>query len=184
MNELAHTNTGTPRRNKTGLYNVDSALYSPVLLRRGVPVFVWANSFKAGYIKDLDDRNQGIPFDKRGFALGGRSTIRGFPTKDIFPSSNTLGANYRLKSTSSYQLIKSEFRLPLFSKQDISIGIFYDGGQVLIQDFDLGDTWRDSIGVGFRYNTPVGPLNLEYAKKLDRKETEDDGAFHLSVGVF
>jgi outer membrane protein insertion porin family len=164
--------------------NAQSTFYNPVLLRRGVPVFVWANSFRAGYIKDLDDRNQGIPFDKRGFALGGRSTIRGFPTKDIFPSSLTLGPNYRLLATSSYQLIKSEFRLPLFSKQDISIGIFYDGGQVLIENFDLGDTWRDSVGVGFRYNTPVGPLNLEYAKKLDRKDTEDEGAFHLSVGVF
>ena len=169
--------------------NAETTLYSPVLLRRGVPVFVWANSFKVGYIKDLDDRNQGIPFDKRGFALGGRSTIRGFPTKDIFPSSSTssaypLPANYRLMATSSYQLVKSEFRIPLFSKQEMSIGIFYDGGRVLIENFELGDTWRDSVGIGFRYNTPVGPLNLEYAKELDRKETEDDGAFHLSVGVF
>ena len=66
----------------------------------------------------------------------------------------------------------------------MSIGIFYDGGQVLIENFNLGDTWRDSVGIGFRYNTPVGPLNLEYARKLDRKPDEDDGAFHLSVGVF
>ena len=162
----------------------ETTLYNPVLLRRGVPIFIWANSLRAGFLKDLDSRNDGIPFDKKGFALGGRSTIRGFPTKDIFPSSNLLGTNYRILATSSYQLIKSELRIPLFSKQEMSIGVFYDGGQVLIENFDLGDRWRDSVGIGFRYNTPVGPLNLEYAKKLDKKPSEDDGAFHLSVGVF
>lgn len=161
-----------------------TTLYNPVLLRRGVPVFIWANSFRVGYLKNLDDRKQGVPFDKKGFALGGRSTIRGYSTKDIFPSSIDLGANYKIQATSSYSLVKSEFRIPLFSKQEMSIGIFYDGGQVLIENFELGDTWRDSVGVGFRYNTPVGPLNLEYAKKLDRQADEDDGAFHLSVGVF
>lgn len=164
--------------------NAQTTLYNPVLLRRGVPVFIWANSLRVGYLKNLDNRLQGVPFDKKGFALGGRSTIRGYSTKDIFPSSIDLGANYRLLATSSYQLIKSEFRIPLFSKQEISLGIFYDGGQVLIQNFELGDTWRDSVGVGFRYNTPVGPLNLEYATKLDKQPDEDDGAFHLSVGVF
>lgn len=161
-----------------------TTLYNPVLLRRGVPVFIWANSFAVGYLKNLDERSQGVPFDKKGFALGGRSTIRGYSTKDIFPSSIDLGANYRILASSSYQLVKSEFRIPLFSKQEISLGIFYDGGQVLIENFKFADTWRDSVGIGFRYNTPVGPLNLEYARKLDKQADEDDGAFHLSVGVF
>lgn len=161
-----------------------TTIYSPVLLRRGVPVFIWANSLRAGYLKDIDDRTEGIPFDKRGFILGGRSTIRGFESEKVFPSSEVLGPNYRLLSSAQYQLFKSEFRYPLFPKQNIGISLFYDGGQVLIKNFELPDPWRDSAGIGFHYNTPVGPLNLEYAKKLDRKDGEDEGAFHLSVGVF
>lgn len=161
-----------------------TTLYSPVLIRRGVPVFTWANSIRAGYLKDADNRTEGIPFDKRGFILGGRSTIRGFQSSEIFPTSDVLGANYRLLSSAHYQLVKSEFRYPLFPKQNIGVSLFYDGGQVLIENFQLPDPWRDTVGIGFHYNTPVGPLNLEYARKLDRKDGESEGAFHLSVGVF
>ena len=67
---------------------------------------------------------------------------------------------------------------------DLFGAVFYDGGQVLIDGFTFEDRWRDAVGIGIRYNTPVGPLNLEYAKKLDKKSYENAEAFHLSIGVF
>ena len=48
----------------------------------------------------------------------------------------------------------------------------------------IKDPYRDSVGLGFRYNTPVGPLNLEFGWKLDRKEGEEPWRFHLSIGAF
>ena len=77
-----------------------------------------------------------------------------------------------------------ELRFPIIAKSELMGAFFYDGGQVLVDGFGFEDKWRDAVGVGLRYNTPIGPLNLEYAQKLDRKEDEDEGAFHLSVGVF
>ena len=145
---------------------------------------VFAQSLRAGYIKVVDDRGEGVPFDKRGFSLGGRTSIRGFESAEFFPTTAQIGASYRLLTASQYQLVKSEIRFPISTKYDIGGALFYDGGQVTIEGVNFDDNWRDAVGIGIRYNTPVGPLNLEFAKKLDKKSGESDGAFHLSVGVF
>ncbi|MBC7743344.1 MAG: BamA/TamA family outer membrane protein [Bdellovibrionaceae bacterium] len=149
---------------------------------------VFAQSLRAGYIQDLKQLGFGIPFDKKGFSLGGRTTIRGFNPDEFFPSTNTkvpgVGPNYKLTSFSSYNLVKSELRFPLVNKWDLSGAIFYDGGQVLIDGLAFPDNWRDAVGIGVRYNTPVGPINLEYGHKLDQKSYESEGSFHLSIGVF
>lgn len=150
---------------------------------------VFAQSFRGGYIKDLKNNGYGIPFDKKGFILGGRTTIRGFESSEFFPSNSpnkqdSLGPDFKLTTHATYELVKSELRFPLVTKWDLMGAVFYDGGQVIVDGFNAEDRWRDAIGIGVRYNTPIGALNLEYAKKLDRKTDESDGAFHLSVGVF
>lgn len=146
---------------------------------------IFVQSLRGGYIADIDPiKNEGIPFDKRGFTLGGRTTIRGFESAEFFPSTKELGATYRLKTSSSYELVKSELRFPVSLKYDLSGAVFYDGGQVRIDGTTLLNSWRDAVGFGIRYNTPVGPLNLEYGHKLNKKSGESDGAFHLSVGIF
>jgi outer membrane protein assembly complex protein YaeT len=147
--------------------------------------FVFVQSLQGGLIKDIDEvKNEGIPFDKRGFSLGGRTTIRGFESSEFFPTTTDIGASYRLITSSSFELVKSELRFPLSVKYDLMGAFFYDGGQVRIEGLPLSYDWRDAVGFGLRYNTPVGPLNLEYGKKLVKKAGESDGAFHLSIGVF
>lgn len=176
--------------NAIGNHNVDDfyratgqfTLYTPLWEEQGL---VWVNSYRAGYVKALGKLEFGVPFDKKGFILGGRSTIRGFESSEFFPTTNRqLPASYKLDNYSVYQLIKSEFRFPLFGSENLAGAIFYDGGEVIVDHISFADRYRDAAGVGLRYNTPVGPLNLEYARKLDRKSYESDGAFHLSVGIF
>lgn len=149
---------------------------------------VWANSLRGGYLYPLKTQPDGIRFDKKGFILGGRTTVRGFESNEFFPSTAVLGANYRLSGSSSYELFKSEFRFPILKKSDLSAALFYDGGRVNIMDLSSSINyqaeWRSSVGVALRYNLPIGPLNLEYAHKLNKKSYESEGAFHLSVGVF
>ena len=157
-------------------------LYTPIWEEKDL---TWVNSYRAGYVKALGKQEFGVPFDKKGFILGGRSTIRGFESSEFFPTTNVqLPANYKLDNYSVYQLIKSEFRFPLFGSESLAGAVFYDGGEVMVDHISFQDRYRDAAGVGLRYNTPVGPLNLEYARKLDRKSYESEGAFHLSVGIF
>ncbi len=174
-----------------GNHNVDNfirltgqtTLYIPISEQFGL---IWVNSYRTGFIDNLQRSNFGVPFDKRGFILGGRSTLRGFASDEFFPSSinSPIGASFKLRTFSTYNLIKSEFRFPLWKSESLSGAIFYDGGEVFIDQINLTDRYRDSAGIGLRYNTPVGPINLEYARKLDKKSYESEGAFHLSVGVF
>lgn len=151
---------------------------------------VWANSVRGGYLENLSkgtDPKDGVPYDKKGFYLGGSTTIRGFNgTKQYFPINSQLGLKdtdtFYLKGIATMYLVKSELRFPIFSSFGGSI--FYDGGAVHIQNENLGDTYRDAAGFGFHYNTPVGPVNLEVAWKLDAKRGEDPFALHLSIGSF
>lgn len=151
---------------------------------------VWANQVRGGYLKNLSDKSEGgVPWDKKGFTLGGQSTIRGYEagTQEVFPNRQDLKLSgsertYTLMTDSSMYLIKSELRFPIFGS--LGGAVFYDGGSVQIQGLDFADSYRDSAGFGIRYNTPVGPLSLDWAWKLDARPNEEPWRFHLSIGTF
>lgn len=151
---------------------------------------VWANQVRGGYLKNLSDKpNGGVPWDKKGFTLGGQSTIRGYEagTQEVFPNRQDLGLTgadrtYTLLTESSMYLIKSELRFPVYGS--LGGAVFYDGGSVQIKGVNFQDSYRDSAGFGIRYNTPVGPLSLDWAWKLDARGGEEPWRFHLSIGSF
>jgi outer membrane protein assembly factor BamA len=43
---------------------------------------------------------------------------------------------------------------------------------------------RYTAGAGLRLATPIGPVALDYGVKLVRREWEDVGALHFSIGLF
>ncbi|MES2857192.1 MAG: POTRA domain-containing protein, partial [Bdellovibrionota bacterium] len=171
--------------------------YQSIAKRRD---FVWANSIRGGYLANISNQgNGGVPAQE-SFFLGGRSTIRGFDSSDLdrFPNYIDLGVErgltkFRMTSDSQFYLVKSEVRFPIYKNFFIGpLGgvIFYDGGAVLLSQstVTLPDPYRHSAGIGLRIATPVGPLNLEYGWKLDRRKygelEEAAGAFHFSIGSF
>ncbi len=157
-------------------------------LRSSNPI-VWANSVRAGDLLNLS-KSEGVPYDKKGFLLGGLSTIRGYEagTRERFPNNADLmipnSETYRLKSRSQFYLVKSELRFPIWGA--IGGALFYDGGLVQVDDIKFKDPYRDSAGIGLRYSTPVGPLNIEVAKKLDynKERGESEYLYHISFGTF
>lgn len=161
--------------------------YLPLLSKR----WVWANSLRGGYVKNLDPES-GIP-DSKLFYLGGRSTIRGFDTGSIPPRATVRPLN----GESHFYLFKTELRFPIYN--DLGGVLFYDGGGVNIIDNEISAQsatenslrndypgYRDAVGVGIRYNTPVGPVSAEYGYKLNRQQQrgESEGRFHFSIGAF
>jgi outer membrane protein assembly complex protein YaeT len=153
--------------------------------------WIWANSFRTGHLKNLSHYpDGGVPYDIKGFVLGGLSTIRGFEagTQERFPNDQDLGIfdkqTYYLRNQNTYFLVKTELRFPIYG--DLGGAIFYDGGQVKVDDIKFSDSYRESVGFGFRYYTPVGPVNLEMAWKLDPHPERGESAFriHFSIGSF
>lgn len=149
---------------------------------------IWANQVRGGYMKNLL-HDGGVPWDKKGFTLGGQSTVRGYEagTQEVFPNRQDLGLTendptYYLTTDTKMFLLKSEVRFPIY--ENLGGALFYDGGSVQIEGLEFSDSYRDSVGFGIRYNTPVGPLSLDWAWKLDARPNEEPWRFHLSIGTF
>jgi len=174
---------------KTSFWNT---FYIPLVTNHR---YIWANSVRGGYLRNLSDRNaSGIPGIK-SFFLGGSSTIRGFTNRtERIPNLNELCAfqglvgedcnlaEFYVPKESTYFLLKTELRFPLIS--GFSGLVFYDGGAVYLRGIPLKDRYRDSVGFGIRAETAVGAFVAEIGFKLNRKPEESAFALHLSLGSF
>ncbi|SNR62531.1 BamA/OMP85 family outer membrane protein [Desulfurobacterium atlanticum] len=127
-----------------------------------------------GYIKPL--KENGVPIQDK-FYLGGAESIRGYRYGTISPvdsDGNYIGGDF-------YSLFSFELRYNFLSS--VQLATFYDAGQVFpeIGDFTFNN-WYSSVGIGFRYLTPVGPLRVDYGYKLKKIPGQGPGRFHISFG--
>ena len=156
------------------------------------PIFnklTWVNSIQGGFITNMNSLETGGFPVSRAFILGGVNSLRGFdglihgervPDKEEFPIDN---ANEIIYSRSSfYLLLKTELRVP-FSR-NFTGSLFYDGGMTTISGKTFKKPYRHSVGLGLRYQTPLGPVSVYVAAKISPKENESPIFPHLSFGSF
>lgn len=132
----------------------------------------WIGRF--GYITPYGDISR-IPEDQL-FFLGGTLSVRGFDENMLLYDENNDPVGGRMAFTGSM-----EARIEL--TRDWETALFYDTGTVrrtLLRD--APDEFRSSAGIGMRYLTPIGPIGVLYGRKIDRKDGESSGRFHISVG--
>jgi outer membrane protein insertion porin family len=142
------------------------------LLRRSTIVL----SGRAGIARAFG-RTQEVPIQKR-FFLGGRTTVRGF-------KEDSLGAKAEDGTPTGGDMmvnLNTELRVPL--RSGFIGAVFVDMGSVWfasdpVNGFDL----RYTSGLGLRYITPVGPIGLDYAWKLDRRDGEAAAEWHFTIGA-
>lgn len=150
------------------------------------PGWVWANSARSGYLRQLLEPDFGlVPYDKKGFFLGGQTTIRGFAPGEGFPGFPEVGTDrFDLRTTALMRLIKSELRIPIWG--DVGTALFYDGGDIVIDGIENRYPWRHNVGIAIRYNTEFGPINLEMGWKLNAQGSRQEAPFavHFSIGTF
>jgi translocation and assembly module TamA len=130
---------------------------------------------KAGSITGADTLD--IPITKRFFAGGGGS-IRGYEYQMAGP----LDANG--DPIGGRSLLETGFELRWRVTDSIGIVPFVEGGNVYDkQTPDLGEDLFWAVGMGFRYFTIAGPLRIDIAFPLDRREgIDDEFQFYVSVG--
>ncbi len=160
--------------------------------RLGSPRWVWANSLRGGFVKNLSQQEgSGVPTDW-AFILGGIYTLRGFDItspQERVPKDGNAGfalgqANQKLiKDKSDYFLVKSELRYPLYGEAFGGV-VFYDGGRVHIDDYNFDRSYRDAVGLGIRFNTPVGPAAFDIAWKIRPEKDESPWRWHFYIGTF
>jgi outer membrane protein insertion porin family len=117
-----------------------------------------------------------VPIFER-YVLGGLSSIRGLQYLGIRNS----GTSDALGGTSML-VFNLELVFPLIKSAGMKGVVFYDTGNTWDGGYHLDDL-RQTVGVGIRWYSPIGPLRLEYGYVLDRKENESAGRFEFSIGM-
>lgn len=157
-------------------YLVETGVYFPIFWK-----FTGALHAEAGYLEDRSSND--IDIDYIRFYLGGMNSVRGF---DKFDISGKRDVDVEDRGGEKYIQFNAEITFPFTEKYKIACVFFYDRGDVYrdSEDFDLGDQYS-SVGTGVRWNSPIGPLRLEYAWVIDGKNVKEtgDGQFEFSVGA-
>lgn len=116
-----------------------------------------------------------IPIDLR-FFNGGGTTVRSFSERQLGPKAKggqPLGGSF-------YTIGNIEYDFPI---TDVLGGaVFVDAGNLLGESEVSFGEFSYAIGVGLRYQLPIGPMRLDYGYNPSPKEGEDPGAFHFSFG--
>jgi outer membrane protein assembly factor BamA len=139
---------------------------------------IWANSIRLG-LKQAYAGSE-VPLSSRFFS-GGGSTLRGFPLNGAGPQRTIVACgNPNDPATCSkitvpaggneLLILNTELRFPLNTiKQGLGLVTFYDGGNVFpsIGFHDFTSLYSNTVGIGFRYATPVGPIRIDIGHNLN-----------------
>ncbi|NWF99008.1 MAG: outer membrane protein assembly factor BamA [Nitrospirae bacterium] len=136
---------------------------------------VLAASLRGGVAQGYFDTNE-LPIVER-FFLGGRTTVRGYDQDTLGPKGsdgNPIGGNV---------FLMENLELRASVSKNFGVVAFIDGGNVWVKtgDINIPDV-KFTAGLGLRYNTPVGPVRIDYGRKLQRESGESAGEIHFSIG--
>ncbi|MGH9530170.1 MAG: POTRA domain-containing protein [Terriglobales bacterium] len=157
-------------------------LYGQYAYYRPISGMVWANSIRLGFAKSL--AGSFVPTSQL-FFTGGGDSIRGFPLNGAGPqrlvpfcapstAPNACTSEITVPvGGEQLFILNSELRFPLH----VSIGIlkplgavvFYDGGNVdsRINFNQFINNYTNTVGVGLRYATPIGPVRIDVGRNLN-----------------
>ena len=141
------------------------------------PWLTWANNFRIGLVSPF--AGSYVPLSERFFS-GGADSLRGFPINGAGPQ-RPVAVCSSPSDTSTCSIISvpvggqmlaivnSEARFPIPLKSGLGGVIFYDGGNVYsnINFHQFVSNYTNSVGFGFRYRTPVGPLRIDIGHNLN-----------------
>jgi outer membrane protein insertion porin family len=150
----------------------DSAWYFPVFWDT---VIMFRGRY--GYVESLIDKP--VPLGER-FYVGGPSTLRGFRYGSAGPMDAELN---RLGGTKEL-IYNIEYTFPIVPAARLKGVLFYDIGKA----FDDHETvkaseLRQTVGFGFWWFSPIGPLRFEWGSIVDRKPDDQASKFDFSIGT-
>ncbi|HKX31293.1 MAG TPA: translocation/assembly module TamB domain-containing protein, partial [Blastocatellia bacterium] len=143
----------------------------------------------------ITDPERQLPISERFFA-GGATTLRGFKFEEAGPQGvleprtpNELPTLVPLGGD-ALTVFNFEFRYPLTRR--LQLVPFYDLGNVFRKVGDIGFSgMTNTVGLGLRFRTPIGPVGIDYGYLLDPPGfpsatgaviRQPRGAFHIRFG--
>ncbi len=119
---------------------------------------------------------ENLPRNKRFYAGGGGS-VRGFSFQEAGPldaDNDPIGGLSRIDGA-----LEARFK----TIKNLQFAAFVDAGSVSSDNLpDFNDAFFIGYGGGVRYFTPIGPLRVDVAFPLDKRETDSDFQLYIALG--
>ncbi|EAM0465402.1 outer membrane protein assembly factor BamA [Campylobacter coli] len=130
--------------------------------------------YKASFYKVWDEGY--LPINQRIY-LGGIRSLRGFESRSVSPKNewgDEVGGTIAFANS-------VELSFPLIDRIKLRGSVFFDYG--MIGNKNLDEIQRMSTGLGIEWITPIGPLQLVFAKPLNDKKGDDTNTFEFNLGT-
>lgn len=130
--------------------------------------------YKASFYKVWDEGY--LPINQRIY-LGGMRSIRGYDTRSVSPKNqwgDEVGGTIGFANS-------VELSFPLINRVKLRGSVFFDYGAIGRKNLD--EIQRMSTGVGIEWVTPIGPLQLIFAKPINDKPGDDTNLFEFAIGT-
>lgn len=153
---------------------------------------VFANSIRLGLVSPF--ANSFVPTSQLFFSGGGTS-LRGFPIDEagpqrLVPFCNVLQGQSGCVDVTvpvggkQLFILNSEVRFPLKIMKPLGGVVFYDGGNVYsaINFSNFADNYTNTLGVGLRYATPIGPVRFDIGRNLNPVPGISPWQYYITIG--
>lgn len=173
-------------------YTAYSRLYFPLPLG-----FVFKTNATIGYIQQLN-QNKPLPISEQ-YYVGGINSVRGYFLRSLSPtllvprSASPDASVTEFRVGGNKQLVFNfELEFPIFEKAGIRGVLFYDAGNAFATNENFFQDKQDkvplglfhSVGFGFRWFSPIGPLRFEWGIPLTRRPEDEKILFEFTIGNF
>jgi len=111
------------------------------------------------------------------FYMGGLSSVRGYQSSSIGTKD---ASDYLLGDTKTFSN-SVELSLPLIVEAKMRYSFFYDYG--MIGSSSLNENTRAGAGVALEWFSPLGPIQIIYAKPLNQKAGDKTSNIEFSIGT-
>ena len=154
---------------------------------------IFANSVRLGLTAPF--ANSDVPTSQRFFS-GGGTTLRGFPTNEAGPIRYVPFCQKATPNPSTCPqiavpvggnqlfILNSELRYPIPIINNLGGVVFYDGGNVYrrINFPEFVDSYTNTVGLGLRYTTPIGPVRFDIGRNLNPVAGISKTQFFITLG--
>jgi outer membrane protein assembly factor BamA len=153
---------------------------------------VFADSVRLGFVKSFG--GSFVPTSQLFFSGGGDS-LRGFPIDEAGPQRLVPFCNVLAQQTGCVNvtvpvggrqlfILNSEVRFPLGIMKALGGVVFYDGGNVYsaINLHSFVDNYSNTVGIGLRYSTPIGPVRIDLGRNLNPVPGINPTQYYITLG--
>ena len=120
-------------------------------------------------------KGEKLPVAEKLF-MGGIGSVRGYQPYSLTPGEDGFVTGGKKRASATI-----EASIPLSDAAKMRLAFFYDYGMIGEDNFD--EIKRSSAGAVIEWQSPMGPINLVFAKALDNKSGDRTQSFEFSMGT-